>query len=70
MSVKARVQKHRDKLRAVRRTRLDVHLPYDLVEAADMFAKNHERYMRDIVASALKDYLTRHGAILTDAPRR
>ena len=70
MSVNARVQKHREKLRAVRRRRLDIHLPTDLIEAADTFAKRHERYVRDVVYSALREYLTRHGAILTDTPWR
>ena len=56
MSVNSRVQKHRDKLRAVRRLRLEVHLPNDLVEAADTFAKRHERFVRHVVYSALKDY--------------
>ena len=63
MSVTARVQRHRDKLRAVRRRRLDVHLPNDLIEAANTFARQHDRYLRDIVAYALKDYLIQHGAL-------
>ena len=63
MSVNARVQKHREKLRAVRRRRLDIHLPTDLIEAADNFAKRHERSVRHVVYSALKDYLTRHGVL-------
>lgn len=61
MSVNARVQKHREKLRAVRRRRLEVHLPKDLIDAANTFARQHERYLRDIIAYALQDYLTRHG---------
>ncbi|HSL02519.1 MAG TPA: hypothetical protein VK901_03145 [Nitrospiraceae bacterium] len=63
MSVNARVQKHREKLRAVRRRRLEVHLPNDLIDAANTFARQHERYLRDIVYYALKDYLTRHGVL-------
>jgi metal-responsive CopG/Arc/MetJ family transcriptional regulator len=68
MSVNARVAKHRKKLRAAGRRRLDVHLPNDLVEAADTFAKQHERYVRDVVSSALREYLTRHSAFLTAPP--
>ena len=64
MGVNSRVQKHRDKLQAVRRRRLEVHLPTDLIEAAYTFAKRHERYVRDVVYSALKDYLTRHGVLI------
>lgn len=63
MSVNDRVQKHRNKLRAVRRRRLEVHLPNDLIAAADTFARQHKRYLRDIVGYALKDYLTRYGAL-------
>ena len=63
MSVNARVQKHREKLRAVHRRRLEVHLPNDLIEAADTFAKRHERSVRHVVYSALQDYLTRHGVL-------
>ena len=63
MSVNARVQKHREKLRAVRRRRLEVHLPNDLIDAADTFARQHQRYLRDIVTYALKEYLTRHGVL-------
>ena len=63
MSVNDRVQKHRDELRALRRRRLEVHLPNNLINAADMFARKHKRYLRDIVTYALKDYLTRHGVL-------
>jgi len=70
MSVNARVQKHRDKLKGFRRRRLDLHLPKDLVEAADTFAKQHRRYIRDIVGYALEDYLRRHGVVLTGTQRR
>ncbi|MEO7859913.1 MAG: hypothetical protein ABIU05_05625 [Nitrospirales bacterium] len=63
MSLNDRVQKHRDKLRALCRRRLEVYLPNDLIDATDTFARNHKRYVRDIVAYALKDYLTRHGAL-------
>ena len=63
MSVKSHVQKHRDKLWALRRRRLEVHLPNDLINAADMFARKHKRYLCDIVTYALKDYLTRHGVL-------
>ena len=63
MSVTSRVQKHRDKLRAVHRRRLEVHLPNDLIEAADTFAKRHERSVRHVVYSALQDYLTRHDVL-------
>jgi hypothetical protein len=63
MSVNSRVQKHRDKLRALRRRRLEVHLPNDLIVAADTFARHHNRYLRDILVYALKEYLTRHGAL-------
>ena len=63
MSVNARVQKHREKLQGLRRRRLEVHLPNDLIEAADTFARKHKRYRRDIVTLALKDYLTRHGVL-------
>lgn len=63
MSVKTRVQKHRDKLRAVRRRRLDVRLPNELIDAANTFARQHDRHLRDIVVFALKDYLTRHGVL-------
>ena len=61
MSVNSRVQKHRDKSRADGRRRLEVHLSTDLIEAADTFAKRHERSVRHVVYSALRDYLTRHG---------
>ena len=61
MSVKTRVQKHRDKLRAVLCRRLEVHLPNDLIDAANTFARQYERYLRHIIAYALQDYLTRHG---------
>jgi len=70
MTINARVQKHRDKLRAYRRRRLDVHLPGALVEAAILFARQHDGHVRNVVYSALREYLTHHGAILTDAPRR
>ena len=63
MSVNARVQKHREKLRAVRRRRLEVHLPNDLIDVANTFARQHERHLRDIIAYALQDYLTRHGVL-------
>lgn len=63
MSVNARVQKHRGKLRSMRRRRLEVHLPTDLIEAADAFAKRHERSVRHIVYYALQEYLTRHGSL-------
>ena len=63
MSVNSRVQKHREKLQAERRRRLDIHLPNDLIEAADTFAKRHERSVRHVVYSALQDYLTRHGVL-------
>lgn len=69
MSVNVRVQKHRDKLKYHRR-RLDLHLPKDLVEAADTFAKQNGRYIRHIVASALEDYLKRYGVVLTGTQRR
>ncbi len=65
MSVNDRVQKHRDELRALRRRRLEVHLPNNLIDAADTFARHHKRYLRDIVTYALKDYLTRHGVLPT-----
>lgn len=60
MTAKARTQKHREKLRALRRQRLEVHLPNDLIEAARTLARYHKRCLRDIVHSALKDYVTRH----------
>jgi hypothetical protein len=60
MTANARVQKHREKLRAAGRRRLDVHLPNDLIEAACTIAIHHKRYLRDIVYYALKDYVTRH----------
>ena len=63
MSVNSRVQKHRDRLRALRRRRLEVHLPDDLIDAADTFARQHKRYLRDIITYALKDYLTLHGVL-------
>ena len=63
MNENARVQKHRNKLRALRRRRLEVHLPTDLIEAADTFAKRHERSVRHVVYSALKEYLTRYGVL-------
>ena len=62
-SVNSRVQKHRDRLRAVHRRRVDVHLPNHLVEAATSFAKQHQRPLRSIIVFALQDYLTRHGML-------
>jgi len=53
MSLNNRVQKHRDKLRALRRRRLEVYLLNNLMDAADTFARHHECYRRDIVTYAL-----------------
>lgn len=65
MTAKTRTQKHREKLRAVRRRRLEVHLPNHLIEVARTIAIRHKRYLRDIVYHALKDYVTRHaGSVL------
>ena len=63
MSVKSRIQKHRDRPWALRRRRLEMHLPNDLIGAANTFARQHKRYLRDIVTYALKDYLGRHGVL-------
>lgn len=69
MTAKARTQKHREKLRAVRRRHLEVHLANDLIEAARTIARNHKRYLRDIVYSALKDYVTRYAGGVLAPPR-
>lgn len=69
MTAKTRTQKHREKLRAVRRRHLEVHPPNDLIEAARTIARNHKRYLRDIVYSALKDYVTRYAGGVLAPPR-
>ena len=43
--------------------RLNLFGHLSLIEAADTFAKRHERSVRHVVYSALKDYLTRHGVL-------
>lgn len=68
MTAKARTQKHREKLRAVRRRRLEVHLPNHLIEAARTIATCHKRYLRDIVYHALKDYVARHAGSVPASP--
>lgn len=65
MTAKARTQKHREKLRAVGRRRLEVPLSNDLIEAAHTIARDHKRHLREVVYSALKDYVTRYaGSVL------
>ena len=54
MSLNDRVQKLRGKLRALRRRRVEVHLPNNLMDAADTSARHHECYRRDIVTYALR----------------
>lgn len=69
MTAKACTQKHREKLRAMRRRRLEVHLPNDLIEAACRIARQRKRYLREIVYSALKDYVTRYSGSVLASPR-
>ena len=69
MTAKARTKKHREKLKAFRRRRLEVHLPNDVIEAARTIARNHQRYLRDVVYSALKDYVTRYAGSVLAPPR-
>ena len=69
MTAKARTQKHREKLRAVRRRRLEVHLPNHLIEAARTIAIQQKRYLRDIVYDTLKDYVTRYAGSVLAPPR-
>ena len=65
MTAKARTQKHREKLKAFRRRRLEVHLPNDMIEAARPIARNEQRCLREIVSYALKEYVRRHtGSVL------
>ena len=68
MTAKARTRKHRQKLRAARQRRMEVHLPNDLIEAACQIAKHHKRYLREIVYYALKDYVTRHAWSISGSP--
>lgn len=68
MTGKARTKKHRQKLRASRRRRLEVHLPNDLIEAACLIAKHHKLCLRDIVYNALKDYVKRHAWSISGSP--
>jgi hypothetical protein len=68
MTAKARTRKHRQKLRAARRRRLEVHLPTDLIEAACLIAKHHKRYLRDIVYYALEAYVARHAWSISGSP--
>ena len=69
MTAKARTKKHREKLKAFRRRRLEVHLPNDVIEAARTIARNHQRHLRDVVHSALKDYVTRYAGSVLAPPR-
>ena len=63
MSINSHVQKHRDQFWAVRRRPPEVHLPNDLIDAANSFIRKQNRYLRNIVAYAPQNYLTRNGVL-------
>jgi hypothetical protein len=68
MTTKARVQKHRAKLRSEQCGRLEAWVSNDLLEALRTIAKQQNRYLWAVVREALLAHVTRHAA-LVNAPR-
>jgi hypothetical protein len=68
MTAKARVQKHRAKLKTAQCGRLEAWVSNDLIEALRTIAKQQNRYLWAVVREALKAHVTRH-AELVNAPR-
>lgn len=63
MTAKARVEKHRTKLRAEQCGRLEAWVSTDLIEALRTIAKQQNRYLWAVVKDALIAHVTRHAAI-------
>jgi len=60
MTVNARVEKHREKLRGEQCSRLDVWLAVSLIEAARRLARQQRRPLRRVVQEALSAHMSRH----------
>ena len=69
MTAKARVQKHRAKLKADQCGRLEAWVSTDLIEALRTIARQQNRYLWAVVKDPLKAPVTRHAALVT-APHR
>lgn len=65
MTAKARVQKHRAKLKVEHCGRLEVWVSTDLIEALRTIAKQQNRYLWAVVKDALMAHVTRHAATIS-----
>jgi hypothetical protein len=68
MTTKARVQKHRAKLRTEQCGRLEVFIGLDVIEGVRELAKRKNVSTWEVVEEALKAHVSRHAALL-NAPR-
>ena len=64
MTAKARVQRHRAKLKTEQCGRLEAWVSNDLIEALRTIARQQNRYLWAVVREALKTHVARHAALL------
>lgn len=65
MKAKARVQKHRAKLRADQCGRLEAWVSNSLIDALRTIARQQKRYLWAVVKEALMAHVTRHAALVS-----
>ena len=64
MTTKARVKKHRAKLKTEQCGRLEAWVANDLIEALRTIAAQQNRYLWAVVREALRAHVTRHAALV------